>query len=75
MRKSISLQVFGLTAFLIVLSFPVPAGCVSDCREQYQSDVDDCHRLHDDPDDADDLRRCIDDAKSEYDDCVEECKS
>ena len=31
--------------------------------------------MYDDPDDADDLRRCIDDAKSEYDDCLEECRS
>jgi hypothetical protein len=75
MRKRNSLQVFGLAAFFVVLSFPVPAGCMSDCKEKYQSDVEDCHMLHEDPDDADDLRMCIDDAKSEYDDCVHECRS
>jgi hypothetical protein len=63
------------TAFGVVLSFPVPAGCVSDCREQYDSAVEDCRNMHNEPDDADDLRQCIEDAKSEYDDCVEECRS
>jgi len=31
--------------------------------------------LQDQPDEADDLGMCIDDAKTQYDDCVEECRS
>jgi len=31
--------------------------------------------LHDDPDESDDLQLCLDDAKSTYDDCVEECEN
>jgi hypothetical protein len=75
MRRRVSLQVWGLAAFFVVISFPVPAGCMSDCKDKYQSDVEDCHHRYDSPDESDDLRRCIDDAKSEYDDCAEECKS
>jgi hypothetical protein len=74
-RRCISLKVAGLAASLLILSFPVPAGCMSDCKDKYQSDVEDCHHHYDSPDESDDLRRCIDDAKCEYDDCVEECKS
>ena len=62
-------------AFSLLLSFPVPAGCMSECREKYDSDVEDCRLLHDGPEDADDLRLCIDDAKAEYDDCEEDCHS
>jgi hypothetical protein len=51
------------------------AGCKSDCREQYDSEVESCNRRYNDPDDADDLRRCIQDAKDEYESCIEECDS
>jgi hypothetical protein len=64
-----------LAAFGLAVSFPVPAGCMSDCREEYDAAVEDCRMLHDSPDEADDLRMRIDDAKAEYDDCVEECRS
>jgi hypothetical protein len=61
---------FGLSLFE-----PAVAGCVSDCREEYDSEVQNCQLLHDDPDDADDLKLCIGNAKDEYDDCAEECRS
>ena len=57
------------------MSAPVPAGCVSDCRDEYESAVEDCRQQYDDPDDADDLRICIDDARSAYEDCIEECRT
>jgi len=59
---------------LLLLS-PALAGCISDCRDQYDSDVEDCHTMYDDPDDADDLLMCIQDAKDTFDDCVDECTS
>jgi hypothetical protein len=31
--------------------------------------------LYDDPDEADELQQCIQDAKDEYQSCVEECTS
>jgi hypothetical protein len=49
------------------------AGCKSDCRDEYQSEIESCHLLNDDPDDADDLQICLQDAKDQYDACVEEC--
>jgi hypothetical protein len=68
-----------LYLLLILLSLLFPGssygGCKSDCRDNYDSAREDCITVYDDPDDADDLRSCIDDAKSEYDDCLEECRS
>jgi hypothetical protein len=54
---------------------PALAGCISDCRDQYESDVEDCKNQYDDPDDADDLRRCIQEAKETFDECQEDCRS
>ncbi|MGP8153589.1 MAG: hypothetical protein ACLQBQ_05530 [Smithella sp.] len=48
---------------------------MSDCRDNYDSAREDCISMYDDPDDADNLRTCIDDAKADYDDCLEECRS
>jgi hypothetical protein len=31
--------------------------------------------LYDDPDDADELRQCIQNAKDKYESCIEECDS
>jgi hypothetical protein len=52
---------------------PAAAGCTSDCRVEYDSEIDSCRLLYSEPDEADDLRMCIDNAKSEYDSCVYEC--
>lgn len=49
------------------------AGCKSDCRDEYESEVDSCKMLYDDPDDADDLQLCIQNARDDYDSCIEEC--
>ena len=66
----------GLTLTLGLLLFrPALAGCISDCRDEYDSQVEECRSLYDEPDDADDLRQCIENAKDEYDDCSEECRS
>ncbi len=51
------------------------AGCKSDCLDEYQSEMESCKVNYDDPDDADDLRMCIDNAKSEYESCIEECEN
>jgi hypothetical protein len=51
------------------------AGCKSDCKDQYESEVESCKSSYDDPEDSDDLRMCIDNAKDVYDSCVEECES
>jgi hypothetical protein len=64
--------VAGLT---VASMMPARAGCISDCRDEYDSEVDSCRQRYDDPDEADDLRQCVDDAKEKYDDCKEECTS
>ena len=51
------------------------AGCISDCKDNYDSEVESCKLLYDDPDEADDLQQCIQNAKDEYQSCVEECTS
>lgn len=51
------------------------AGCKSDCREEYDSEVESCKLLYDDPGDPDDLQLCIQDAKDEYESCIEECNN
>jgi hypothetical protein len=35
------------------------AGCKSDCRDEYDSEIESCKSQYDDPDDADELRQCI----------------
>jgi hypothetical protein len=52
---------------------PTFAGCKSDCADEYQSAKEDCNNRYDEPDDADDLTACLNDAKTAYDDCMDEC--
>jgi hypothetical protein len=59
----------------LFLAQPSYAGCKTDCLDTYQSAKEDCNNLYDEPDEADDLQMCIDDAKTAYDDCVEECEN
>ena len=47
--------------------------CKSDCRDQYESQVEACNSTYDDPQDSEDLRTCIDNSKNDYDSCIEEC--
>ena len=64
-----------ILALIILSALPliVWAGCKSDCRAEYDSEVESCKLLHDDPDDADDLKTCIQNARDEFDSCIEEC--
>jgi hypothetical protein len=50
------------------------AGCVSNCKDDYDSAVAHCKLLYDAPDDADDLERCIQSARYDYESCIEDCK-
>jgi hypothetical protein len=64
MRKKwiIVLLIFVLIFF--GFSFRAIADCKSDCQKGYESEVESCKEQHDDPEDADMLKICIDDAKS-----------
>src|SRR5437870_899568 len=39
------------------------AGCKTDCKTAYESEVEECHSQYDEPDDADELKQCIEEAK------------
>ena len=55
---------------------PAWAGGISDCQSEYESEIERCKLLHgDDPDEAEDLQSCIENAKDEYESCQEECES
>jgi hypothetical protein len=49
------------------------AGCISDCKDDYDSEVESCKLMYDDPAEADDLQQCIQNARDEYQSCIEEC--
>jgi len=59
---------------LIASSLLGGAGCVSDCKDDYESAVAHCKLMYDDPDDADELEQCIQSAKNDYAFCIDECK-
>jgi hypothetical protein len=66
-----------LISLVIVVLLCMPnawAGCKADCQDDYQSEVESCKANNDDPDDADDLKICLDNAKGEYEACVNECE-
>ena len=74
MKKSALIMTIFLLSFVSVgVPFPVWADCKSDCRGQYDSGVKSCNSFYGDPEDSDSLEICIDNAKDEYDKCLEEC--
>jgi hypothetical protein len=58
---------------LLILSF---LGCLvcgvaeAGCKSDYQDAIESCHFLYDEPNEADDLALCIQDAQDEYQSCV-----
>jgi hypothetical protein len=66
-----------IAAFAGFSLFPAltAAGCISDCRDEYDSARQSCLSSYDDPDDADELQMCLRNARDEYEDCVDECRS
>jgi len=50
------------------------AGCKSDCRDEYDGAIAHCKLMYEDPDHADDLQRCIQSAKDDYESCIEDCR-
>ena len=64
-----------LTVLLVCVSAVVWAGCKSDCSDEYESEVESCQLLNDDPDDSDSLTMCVQSAKDDYDSCHDECDS
>jgi hypothetical protein len=74
--KQVTIRRFALPLILLAASsVMVWAGCISDCKDEYDSEVELCKLMHEDPDEADDLQLCIENARDEYQSCVEECTS
>ncbi len=70
----VTIKRFILPAFLFAMSSAmIWAGCKSDCRDDYESEVESCRLIYDTPDDADELQMCIQNAKDQYESCIEEC--
>ena len=69
--------IVGFVFTLIILGFSLHsiAGCKSDCREAYDTAVESCKEMYDDPNDAGMLTTCVDDAKIEYESCIHECEN
>jgi len=72
--KQVTIRRLALPLILLAASsVMVWAGCKSDCRDEYESEVDSCKLLYDDPDDAFGLQLCIQNARNEYQSCSDEC--
>jgi hypothetical protein len=50
------------------------ADCKSDCEEDYLKAKDECGATYDATGDADERQICLDQAKADYESCLEECK-
>jgi hypothetical protein len=48
------------------LSFDAWAGCKSDCKDEYESEVKSCKSLYDAPGDSDQLTKCLEKAKDKF---------
>lgn len=67
---------FGVLIAINIFIIPVFAGCISDCRNEYESEVQSCQIIWgDDPDNDFMYKNCIDDAKSTYESCKDDCTS
>jgi len=75
MAKKWSIVFFVFVLIIFGFSLRSIAGCKSDCFDQYQSEVESCRDQYDDPRDAGMLQTCIDDAKREYQSCIDECEN
>jgi hypothetical protein len=61
---------------LVVLFCASNAGadCKEDCEGDYKTAIQECKTTYHDPDSADQLQECLDQAKSDYDSCLDQCK-
>ena len=61
--------------FVLISTMEAVAGCKSDCKDEYESAVQDCSLMHSDADSHDELLSCIEDARDELENCKDECDS
>ena len=70
MKRSVLFLFISMASALMI-----HAGCVSDCKDEFDSAVESCKSMYDGPEDADDLEQCIQSAKDDYQSCIEDCKN
>jgi hypothetical protein len=74
MRKTLAFLIFVTVMLALIGLGKVLAACGGDCDSTYQSDSASCHLMYgSDPDDADDLSMCIQNARDDYRTCTESC--
>jgi hypothetical protein len=66
---------------LILLTFVVlfcasnaGADCKTDCEQEFKTATQECKTTYNDPDSADQLQECLDQARTDYDSCLDECR-
>ena len=67
-------RALALGLVLICLGASAWAGCKTDCRNDYEDEVESCRVLHYEADDADDLILCIENARGDVEDCLQACE-
>ena len=75
MAKKWIIVVFVFVLTIFGFSLRSIAGCKSDCQDQYRLEIESCEDQYTDSDDAGMLQMCIDDAKREYQSCIDECEN
>ena len=73
-KSALMMAIFLLSCIPYGTLLSVWADCKPDCRDQYDSSVASCNSFYDDPEDPDSLEICVDNAKDDYDKCLEECE-
>jgi len=71
----VKISLFSLILLMFLFGNIANAGCVSDCKDEFDSEIQSCKLIWDDPDDSYMLESCIDNAKSSYQWCIDECTS
>jgi hypothetical protein len=61
---------------MVVLFWASNAGadCKTDCEQDYKTATEECQTTYNVTNDADQLQNCLDQAKADYEPCLEECK-
>lgn len=68
------MRAFVLFVFLVLFCVSsAGAFCKEECEQDYKTATESCNIEYNDPDDADLLQECLDQAKNDYDSCLEEC--
>jgi len=71
----VKISLFSLILLMFLFGNIANAGCVSGCKDEFDSEIQSCKFIWDDPDDSYMLESCIDSAKSSYQWCIDECTS